>query len=331
MRYALGVVIASGFVFASALSTSAVAAQSAAQAYPNKPVRVVIAQGPGSSIDSMARVVFGKMSELIGQQMIMDNRVGAGGTIGGGIVAHAEPDGYTLFAGATASQVIGPQLYKKLTTYDPFKDFQPISQFAITQNVLVVNPQTPFKSVKDLVAHAKANPGKLNWSNAGSGFQSHLAGVLFTHMAGIDVLHVPYKGAGPSLAAAISGESQVTFVPAPSVMGHLQSGRLRALAVGGDKRSAVAPDLPTVIESGVPGFVSSGWAGLMAPRGVPKPITDKLRVMLHRAVNDPATNSAMRKLGAEPVIGTSEEFARLIKADWKNFGDAIRVAGLKAN
>jgi tripartite-type tricarboxylate transporter receptor subunit TctC len=150
-------------------------------------------------------------------------------------------------------------------------------------------------------------------------------------MAGIEVLHVPYKGAGPSLAAAISGESQATFVPAPSVMGHLQSGRLRALAVGGDKRSAVAPDLPTVIEAGVPGFVSSGWAGLMAPRAAPKPITDKLRVMLHRAVNDPATNSAMRKLGAEPVIGTSEEFARLIKEDWKNFGDAIRVAGLKAN
>jgi len=197
--------------------------------------------------------------------------------------------------------------------------------------VLVVNPQTPFKSVKDLVAYAKANPGKLNWSNACSGFQSHLAGVLFTHMAGIEVLHVPYKGAGPSLAAAISGESKATFVPAPSVMGHVQSGRLRALAVGGDKRSSVAPDLPTVIESGVPGFVSSGWAGLMAPRAVPKPITDKLRVMLHRAVNDPATNAAMRKLGAEPVIGTSEEFARLIKADWKNFGDAIRVAGLKAN
>ena len=167
-------------------------------------------------------------------------------------------------AAATASQIIGPQIYKSVITYDPFRDFQPISLFAITTNVLVVNPGTPFKSVKELVAYAKANPGKIRWSNAGSGFQSHLAGVLFTHMAGIDVLHVPYKGAGPSLNAAIAGESQVTFVPAPSVMAHVRGGRLRALAVGGEKRSEVAPELPTVIESGVPGFVSSGWAGLIA-------------------------------------------------------------------
>ena len=330
MRHALSIAFGC-FVLASALPYGAVAAQPHASAYPTKPVRVVIAQGPGSSIDSMARVVFARMSELIGQQMIMDNRVGAGGTIGGAIVAHAEPDGYTLFASATASQVIGPQLYKTLTTYDPFKDFQPISQFAVTQNVLVVNPKAPFQSVKDLIAYAKANPGKINWSNAGSGFQSHLAGVLFTHMAGIDVLHVPYKGAGPSLAAAISGESLVTFVPAPSVMGHVRAGRLRALAVGGEKRSAVAPELPTVIEAGVPGFVSSGWAGLSAPRGVRKPVLDKLRVLLHQAVNDPATNEGMRRLGAEPLIGTSAEFAALIKTDWKNFGDAIRVAGLKPN
>jgi tripartite-type tricarboxylate transporter receptor subunit TctC len=271
------------------------------------------------------------MGEVLGQQMVIDNRTGAGGTIGGGIAAHAEPDGYTLFAAATASQVIGPQIYKSVTKYDPFRDFQPISQFAITQNVLVVNPATPFKTVKDLVAYAKANPGKIRWSNAGSGFQSHLAGVLFTHMAGIDVLHVPYKGAGPSLSAAIAGESQVTFVPAPSVMGHVRAGRLRALAVGGQKRSEVAPDLPTVIEAGVPGFVSSGWAGLMAGSKVAKPITQKLHAALHKAVGDPATSEAMKKVGAEPLLGTPAEFAALIKTDWKNFGDAIRVAGLKPN
>ena len=308
----------------------AAAAQSAKD-YPTKPMRVVIAQGPGSSIDTMSRVVFNKMSEVLGHQMIMDNRVGAGGTIGGGIVANAEPDGYTLFACATASQVIGPQVYKSTRKYDPFKDFQPISQFAITQNVLVVNPKTPFNSVKDLVAYAKTNPGKLNWSNAGSGFQSHLAGVLFTHMAGINVLHVPYKGAGPSLAAAIAGESQVTFVPAPSVMGHVRAGRLRALAVGGEKRSVVAPELPTVIESGVPGYNLVGWAGLMAPKGVPNAILGKLRTALHQAVNDAATNKEMKRLGAEPLVGTSKEFAALIARDWKNYGDAIRVAGLKPN
>ena len=302
-----------------------------AQDYPTRPIRVVIAQSPGSSIDTMSRVVFSKMSDLFGQQLVIDNRVGAGGTIGGGIAAHAEPDGYTLFAAATASQVIGPQIYKTVTTYDPFRDFQPISQFAITQNVLAVTPSTPFNSVKDLVAYAKANPGKLRWSNAGTGFQSHLAGVLFTHMAGIDVLHVPYKGAGPSLNAVMAGESQATFVPAPSVMGHVRAGRLRALAVGGEKRAEAAPELPTVIEAGVPGFVSSGWAGLMAPSKVGRRVIEKVRVTLHQAVNDAATNAALKRIGAEPVVGSGAEFAMLIRKDWKNFGDAIRVAGLKAN
>jgi tripartite-type tricarboxylate transporter receptor subunit TctC len=300
--------------------------------YPTRPIRVVVAQSPGSSIDTMCRVVFAKMSELLGEQLVIDNRVGAGGTIGAGIAAHAEPDGYTLFAAATASQVIGPQIYKKVTTYDPFRDFQPVALFAITQNVLVVNPSTPFTSVKDLVAYAKANPGKLKWANAGTGFQSHLAGVLFTHMAGITVLHVPYKGAGPSLNAVMSGESQVTFVPAPSVMGHVHAGRLRALAVGGEKRAEAAPELPTVIEAGIPGFVSSGWAGLEAQSKVPKRIIDKLRQTLHAAVADPATNAALKRTGAEPVTsGSGADFAALIKRDWKSFGDAIRVAGLKAN
>jgi tripartite-type tricarboxylate transporter receptor subunit TctC len=271
------------------------------------------------------------MSEILGQQMIMDNRVGAGGTIGADIVARAEPDGYTLFACAVASQVIGPQIYTSSRKYDPFKAFQPVSQFAVTQNVLVVNPKTPFKTVKDLVAYAKENPGKLNWSNAGSGFQSHLAGVLFTHMAGIEVAHIPYKGAGPSLAAAVAGESQVTFVPAPSVMGHVRNGQLRGLAVGGSKRSSVAPDLPTVAEAGVPGFDLVGWAGLAGPSGVPKPVLNELFEALHKAVNDPPTRAAMIKTGAEPMLGTTQEFEALIKRDWKSYGDAIRAAGLKPN
>jgi tripartite-type tricarboxylate transporter receptor subunit TctC len=330
MKHPLSIALA---VVCTSLSTGDRAAMAAGSNhdYPTRPVRVVIAQSPGSSIDTMSRVVFAKMSELLGEQLVIDNRVGAGGTIGGGIAAHAEPDGYTLFAAATASQVIGPQIYKSVTTYDPFRDFQPISLFAITQNVLVVNPSTPFMSVKDLVAYAKANPGKLKWSNAGTGFQSHLAGVLFTHMAGIDVLHVPYKGAGPSLNAVMAGESQVTFVPAPSVLGHVRAGRLRALAVGGEKRAEAAPELPTVIESGIPGFVSSGWAGLEAQSKVPNRIIEKLRQKLHEAVKDPTTNAALKRSGAEPVTGSGPEFAALIRKDWKNFGEAIRVSGLKAN
>jgi tripartite-type tricarboxylate transporter receptor subunit TctC len=313
------------------LAPDVLAATAGGKPYPVRPIRVVIAQGPGSSIDTMSRVVFNKMSEILGQQMIMDNRVGAGGTIGADIVARAEPDGYTLFACAVASQVIGPQIYTSSRKYDPFKAFQPISQFAVTQNVLVVNPKTPFKTVKDLVAYAKENPGKLNWSNAGSGFQSHLAGVLFTHMAGIEVAHIPYKGAGPSLAAAVAGESQVTFVPAPSVMGHVRNGQLRGLAVGGSKRSSVAPDLPTVAEAGVPGFDLVGWAGLAGPSGVPKPVLNELFEALHKAVNDAPTRAAMVKAGAEPMLSTTQEFEALIKRDWKSYGDAIRAAGLKPN
>jgi tripartite-type tricarboxylate transporter receptor subunit TctC len=307
------------------------AAADAAKDYPNKPIRFVISQTPGSSIDTMSRVVATKMGELLGQQLVVDNRTGAGGTIGGAIVAHAEPDGYTLFAAATASQVIGPQIYKKITTYDPFKDFTPIGQFAVTQNVLVVNPKAPFKDVKELIAYAKANPGKINWGNAGTGFQSHLASVLFTHMANLNVLHVAYKGAGPLVAGVISGESQVTIGPAPAWMVHVQAGRARVLAMGGEKRSVLWPDIPTIIESGLPGYVSDGWGGLMGPKGLPKPILSKLHATLVKAVSDPATNEALKKVGAEPVLSTPADFARLIAKDWKSFGEAIRVANLKVD
>jgi tripartite-type tricarboxylate transporter receptor subunit TctC len=299
--------------------------------YPTRPVRLVIAQTPGSSIDAMGRVLATKMSDLLREQFVVDNRTGAGGTIGAGIVAHAEPDGYTIFGAATASEVIGPHLYKSLLNYDPFRDFAPISMFAVTQNILAVNPQTPFRSVRDLISYAKSNPGKLNWANAGSGFQSHLAGVLFTHMANIEVLHVPYKGAGASLTSVVGGESGVTIVPAPSVVGHLNSGRLRALAMGGDKRSPLLPEIPTIIESGVPGYVSNGWGGLTVPVKTPKLIRDRLYHAVVKAIADPVTNAAMIKLGAEPMASTPAEFSAVIKRDWKSFGDAIRVSGIKPN
>lgn len=325
------ILTASAAIVVTLLSAPPALAAGSPGEYPTRPIRFVIAQTPGSSIDAMGRVVATKVGALLGQQLVVDNRTGAGGTIGGGIVAHAEPDGYTLFGAATASQVIGPQLYKKLVTYDPFKAFVPISMFAITQNILVVNPTTPFRTVKDLVAYAKANPGKLNWSNAGTGFQSHLAGVLFTHMAGIDVLHVPYKGAGLSLGAAISGESHATIVPAPSVMGHVRAGRLRALAMGGRKRSPLAPEIPTIIEAGVPGYVFSGWAGFAAPARTPKAIQAKIYQAVVKAMKDPKTIGAMTKLGAEPMATTPEEFARVIREDWKSLGNAIRVSGITTN
>ena len=303
-------------------------AADAAQDYPARPIRFVVAQTPGSSIDTMSRVVATKMSELLGQQLVVDNRTGAGGIIGGEIVARATPDGYTLFGAATASQIIGPHLYRKVIKYDAQKDFTPISLFAITQNVLVVNPKAPFNGVKELIAYARANPGKINWANAGTGFQSHLAGVWFTHMAGINVLHVPYKGAGPMVGAVISGESHVTIGPAPAWMVHVQAGRARALAMGGEKRSMLWPEIPTISESGLPGYVSDGWGGLMGPKGLSIQIQSKLRATLIKAVNDPATNEALKKVGAEPLTSTPTEFANLIAKDWKSMGEAIRVADL---
>jgi tripartite-type tricarboxylate transporter receptor subunit TctC len=267
------------------------------------------------------------MSEVLGQQLVLDNRPGAGGIIAGEMVATASPDGYTLYSTATASQVIGPQIIRNVS-FDPVNGFTPISVFAITQNVLVVHPSLPAKTVKELIGYARANPGKLNLSNAGPGTQSHLAGVLLAHTAGINVLHVPYKGGGPSVAAVVTNESQATITPGPAVMGHVRAGRLRALASGGAKRSRLTPDLPTLVESGVK-MESTGWIGLLAPPKTPQPISSTLLAALNRALSDPSTQKQMETQGADPEASGSEAFRRLIAAEYKRFGEAVRLADLK--
>ncbi len=299
----------------------------AADAFPTKPVRVIIAQTTGTSVDTLARVLLQRVGEELGQQLVADNRGGAGGIIGAEIAARAAPDGYTLLVSSTGMQVITPQIYKKLN-YDPLADFAPLSMFAITQNIMVVNPSLPVGSVKELIAYARANPGRLNMSNAGAGFQSHLAGVLFTHMAAIYVHHVPYKG-GASLIAVMGNESQFTIAPSPSVMVHIRSGRLRALASGAERRSPLTPALPTIAESGVPGYLSTGWAGLMAPKGIARPRFEKIYAALVKAVRDPATRELMERQGGDPVSGTPEEFIRFVREETARFGEAIRLAGLK--
>ena len=306
--------------------SSAVAADKASS-YPNRPIRLIVANTTGTSVDTLARVLAAKMSEELGQQMVADNRAGAGGTIGAEIASQSAPDGYTLLVSSTGMQVISPQIYRKLA-YDPIKSFEALSLYAVTQNVLVVNPTLPVKSVKDLIALAKASPGKYNMSNAGSGFQSHLAGVLFTHMTGIDVVHVPYKG-GQSLVAVIGNEAQFTIAPAPAVVGHVKANRMRAIATSGEKRSPLSPELPTIIESGVPGYVSTGWAGLMAPRGTPKPILDKVYGTMHKALADPVTREQMERVGGEPTSSTPQEMLRVIREDYARMGQAIKLAKLK--
>ena len=313
-------------LYALLAAPAATAAENVAS-YPTRPVRFIIAQTTGTSVDTLARILATRMGEHMGQQFVADNRSGAGGTIGAEIASQAAPDGYTLLVSSTGMQVISPQIYRKLN-YHPVKDFEPISLYAVTQNVVVVNPGFAAKTVKDLIALAKAHPGKYNMANAGAGFQSHLAGVLFTHLAGIDVVHVPYKG-GASLVAVMGNEVQMTIAPAPALTGHVRAGRLRAIATAGEKRSPLTPDLPTVIESGVPGYVSTGWAGLMAPKRTPKPILDKVHATMVKALGDPQTRELMERAGGEPVSSTPQEMLRVINEDYARMGQAIKLAKLK--
>lgn len=296
--------------------------------YPARPIRLMVPQNPGASVDNISRILAARMGEELGQQIVADNRAGAGGTLAAEVVAHAAPDGQTLFAVATGTAVISPQTFRKLS-YDPIKDFEYISLFAITQNVLVTHPSLPVKTVRELLAYAKANPGKLNMANAGTASQSHLACVLFTHMAGIDVVHVPYKGGGASVAALMGNESQVTITPAPAVLSHVRAGRLRALATGGAKRSPLMPELPTIGESGVPGYLSSGWMGLMAPARTPKPILDKLLATLTKVVDLPATRELFERQGADPATSTPAEFKKFVAEEYARFSQAIKLANLK--
>ncbi len=315
-------------LIAAASAGPAHAAQSAELQFPVRPIRVLVPQSPGASNDTITRIIATKMGEVLGQQLVLDNRPGAGGIIAGEMVANARPDGYTIYSTATASQVIGPQIIRKVS-FDPVNGFTPISLFAITQNVLVVNPGLPVRNVKEFLAHARSNPGKLNLSNAGAGTQSHLAGVLLAHTAGINVIHVPYKGGGPSVGAVVGNESQATITPGPAVLGHVRSNRLRALASGGAKRSPLTPDLPTLIESGI-NMESTGWIGFLAPPGTPKAVTDRIFAALKQVVSDPATQKLMESQGADPETSGPEVFRRFIAAEYKRFGEAIRIANLKA-
>jgi tripartite-type tricarboxylate transporter receptor subunit TctC len=306
---------------------TALAANETAASYPTKPVRLIVAQGTGSSVDNLGRLLAARLTEEWGRQVIVDNRGGAGGTIGAEIAARSVPDGYTLLVSSTAMQVISPQVYKNLP-YHPTRDFAMMTLIGSTQNVLAVNPKVPYKNVTGLIAYAKANPGRINMANAGSGFQSHLAGVLFAHIAGIDVHQIPYKG-GTSTTMVAAGESHITIVPMPSVIGQLRAGRLLPLATGGDKRSQALPEVPTFIEAGVPGYVSTGWAGIVAPKGISRQRFDRIYGTLIKIMNNPVTREQLERQGAEPMTSTPEEMLRHINAEYGRFSQAIKLADLK--
>jgi tripartite-type tricarboxylate transporter receptor subunit TctC len=300
-----------------------------AQPYPSKPLRVIVTQTPGSSMDVLTRMVTPKMSELLGQQFVIDNRGGAGGLIGAQIGARAVPDGYTLVFGGASSLINTTFTYKKVG-FDPVKDFEPISLVVAQEAMLVVTPSLPAKSVKELIALAKARPGKLNLASAGIGSSGHLSGVMFASMAGIDCVHVPYKGGAPMAFALIGGEAQWGIGLAASFMGHVKAGRLRALAISSKERSPLIPDLPTIDESGVPGYDFTSWDGFFAPKGMPRPYILTVHAAIQKSLADPEVKDLYTAQGMAPLGSASpEEFRKFFREDFERVAKLIKIAGIK--
>jgi tripartite-type tricarboxylate transporter receptor subunit TctC len=300
-----------------------------AQKYPDKPVRVIAAQSAGSSLDTIARIVTSRMSEHLGQQIVIDNRGGAGGIIGVELAARATPDGYTLLIGAPSSMIISNFTYRKLA-FDWLNDFAPISLIVNAEGVLAVHPSVPARSVKELIALAKAQPGKLNMASAGIGSSSHLAGIMFTSLAAIDTVHVPYKGGGPMAAAVVAGEAQWVIAPAASLVGQIKGGRLRALGLSSKVRSPLMPDLPTIDEAGVPGYEYSSWNAFFAPRGTPRPIINQLHGVIQKVLTEPEVRQLYANQGLYPLGSESaDEFARFYRADYERVAKLVKIAGVK--
>jgi tripartite-type tricarboxylate transporter receptor subunit TctC len=318
------------FVIAAAIVGSQTPAATAAEQsdYPARPIRVIVPNAPGSTTDLLGRIVFTRMAERLGKQLVVDNRPGAGGTLGMDIASHAAPDGYTITGVAASMLAITPHIYRKLP-YDPLRDFVPVGLFVTAQTALCVNASLPAKTVREFIALAKAKPGQLNMASAGVGSTSHVGDVMFATLAGISANHVPYKGGGPSIAAVAQGEAQWTVPPLSAAMPQVRAGRMRCLATGGDRRSPVTPELPTIAESGVPAFRYYGWNGIVAPRATPRPII----TALNRAMNEVLTAAETRKLyfdlGEEPVHGSPEDFGKLIHEDYERMGTLVKLAGIK--
>jgi tripartite-type tricarboxylate transporter receptor subunit TctC len=315
-------------VFIAALCTLPFAV--AAQTYPDKPIRYVVPYPPGGPLDAVARLLGQKVSERLGQPIIVENKPGAGGNIGADFVAKSAHDGYTILMGAVATHAINPGLYAKMP-YDPVKDFTPITLIGVTPNVLVVNPAVPAKDVKEFIAYAKANPGKLNFGSGSTGSAGHLAGELFNEMAGVQMAHIPYKGAAPAMQDLIGGQIQLMFDNMASSLPQVKAGKIRALAVTTPKRASAAPELPAIAESGLPGFDISTWFGLFAPANVPKDVVAKLHTEFTRALALPDVKEKLAGLGIEPVGNKPEEFAAYIKSEAAKYGEVIKKSGARVD
>ena len=305
------------------------AAGAAAQAWPAKPIRLMVPFPPGGSTDIVARIVAQKLSERLGQSIVIENRGGAGGTLGTAVVAKAAPDGYTLTVASTSTHVVAPSVYTRLD-YDPVKDFAPVSLMAVSPYLLVVTPSLPAKTLQELIALAKKQPGKLNYASAGVGSTTHLAMEMLKAVSGTFMLHIPYSGNGPAGTAVIGGQVEVLFGSLPALLPHAKSGRARALAVGTPKRSPALPEVPTVAESGYPGFDASLWLAIMAPAGTPQPILERLNREIVALVGAADTREALDKAGAEPLTSTPAELAAMIRDGVPKYAKIVKTAGVKA-
>lgn len=300
-----------------------------AQSYPVRPVRLVITYPPGGTTDFVGRPLAQKLGEVLGQTFVVDNRGGAGGALGTMIVAQAPADGYTLLLGTSAGMVINPLLNPKLP-YDPFRDFSAVSRTNINPQALVANAALPANSVKELIAYARANPGKLNVASSGVGTPNHLGAEMLKYLAKVDMVHVAYKGGGPAMTDLIAGQVQLQFSSIPTVLQHVKAGRVKMLAIGSAKRSPALPDVPTIAEAGVPGYEYTTWYGVFGPRGLQKPIVSQLNTAVAKVLASPEVSQRLMTSGAEPSPSSPEELTRYMREESARWAKVIKAAGIKA-
>jgi len=307
---------------------AAALAQQKAGDYPARPVRIIVPQSPGASTDLTARLIAQRLADAFKQPVVVDNRPGAGTISGTEIVARATPDGYTLLVVAS-SITINPSIYKKLP-YDPVRDFAPVTQLLTFPNLIVAHPSVPVKTLQDLLALARAKPGELNYASAGRGTGTHMSAELLKTMTGIDIVQVPYKGGGPAITAILGGQVQLNVGTIVALLPHVRSGKLRAIAVTTAKRSAAAPDIPTVAESGVPGYDHGPWNGLFAPGKAPKAVVAKINAEVVRVLRSPEFSTVVAKQGAETVGNSPGEFASVVKSEIAKWAKVVKAAGIRA-
>jgi tripartite-type tricarboxylate transporter receptor subunit TctC len=303
-----------------------VASMAGAQNYPARPIRLVVPQAPGSASDNIARIVAAELGSQIGQQVVVDNRPGGGFAIGMGLTAHATPDGYTLGYAPIGALAISPNMFRK-APYNPVKDFQPVALIATNQMLLAASPRHPFKSIREVIDFAKQNPGKLLNASSASGSPGHVGFELFKLMAGVNIVHVPYKGGAAAILDLMSGQVHLMMESLNSITPHAKAGRVRGLGVTGRTRSPAVPDVPTIAEAGVPGYEATTWNGIVAPAGLPKPILAKLNREINQALVSTTLRQRFAAIGAEPSPRTPEQFAELIRSEHAKWGDVVRRAG----